>query len=100
MCGLVVATSNALQEADASSGSFTVVAVKDGLPTDLQHVTGAPLTKQQLEALQPGKTVDGWPLLGVMMRELPTRREKSEKTPDEYISQMQAVRHRSRRTAS
>jgi hypothetical protein len=91
------------QELGASCGSFTIVAVKEGLNTDvspqLQHVTGDDLTKQQLESLQTGKTVDNWPLLGVMLRELPKRNETTEKTPEQYISELQAARHRSRRGA-
>lgn len=86
------------QEPEARSGSFTIVAIKAGLPTELQHVTGDALTKQQLESLQPGKTVDDWPLLGVMLRELPKRNESTEKAPEKYLSEWQAAGPRPRRS--
>lgn len=75
------------------------MAIKDDLPTELQHVTGDALTKQQLESLQPGKTVDNWPLLGVMLRELPKRQQPTEKAPEQYLSEWQAAGPKGRRSA-
>lgn len=56
----------------ASIGSFVIDAVKPGLTTTsgLMHVHGEMLNaKKHGNLLSSGKSLDGWPLSGVMFRE-------------------------------